>query len=60
MGDPLSPTIFNMVVDAVVCHWESLVVERARWGVSSGNDNGDAQPEGRAIWERDDGQRQAE
>ena len=25
-GDPLSPAIFNVVVDAVVCHWESLVV----------------------------------
>ena len=24
-GDPLSPTIFNVVVDAVVHHWESLV-----------------------------------
>ena len=28
--DPLSPTIFNVVVDAVVRHWESLVPER--WG----------------------------
>ena len=27
-GDPLSPTIFNAVVDAVVCHWEYLVVEQ--------------------------------
>ena len=27
-GDPLSPTIFNVVVDAVVCHLESLVEER--------------------------------
>ena len=25
-GDPLSPTMFNVVVDAVVCHWESLMV----------------------------------
>ena len=25
-GDPLSPTIFNVVVDALVCHWESLLV----------------------------------
>ena len=24
-GDPLPPTIFNVVVDAVVCHWISLV-----------------------------------
>ena len=26
-GDPLSPTIFNVVVDAVVRHWVTLVVE---------------------------------
>ena len=24
--DPLSPTIFNMVVDAVIPHWETVVV----------------------------------
>ena len=28
-GDPLSPTIFNMVVDAVVRHWVTLEVEEA-------------------------------
>ena len=29
LGEPLSPTILNMVVDAVVRHWEPLmVVER--------------------------------
>ena len=28
-GDPLSPTIFNVVVDAVVCHWVTLKVEEA-------------------------------
>ena len=28
-GDPLSPTIFNVVVDAVVCHWVTLVVTEA-------------------------------
>ena len=27
-GDPLSPTIFNVVVDSVIRHWESLVTER--------------------------------
>ena len=26
-GGPLLPTIFNVVVDAVVCHWEYMVVE---------------------------------
>ena len=28
-GDPLSPTIFNLVVDVVVCHWVSVMVEGA-------------------------------
>ena len=28
-GDPLSPTIFNVVVDTVVCHWVTLAVEKA-------------------------------
>ena len=28
-GDPLSPTIFNVVVDAVVRHWVTLAVEEA-------------------------------
>ena len=32
-GDPLSPTIFNVVVDAVVRHWiEGLVTETAEKG----------------------------
>ena len=25
-GDPMSPTIFNVVLNAVVCHWESLIL----------------------------------
>ena len=25
-GDPIYPTIFNMVVDVVICHWVMLVV----------------------------------
>ena len=28
-GDPLSPTIFNMVVDAVVRHWVNRIMEKA-------------------------------
>ena len=28
-GDPLSPTIFNVVVDAVVLHWVTMVLEKA-------------------------------
>ena len=32
-GDPLSPTIFNVVVDAVVRHWiDGLVAETAEKG----------------------------
>ena len=32
-GDPLSPTIFNVVVDAVVRHWiNGLVAETAEKG----------------------------
>ena len=28
-GNPLSPTIFNVVVDAVVCHWVTGVIADA-------------------------------
>ena len=28
-GNPLSPTIFNVVVDAVVRHWVTLYMEEA-------------------------------
>ena len=28
-GDPLSPTIFNVVVDAVVSHWVTVMVDGA-------------------------------
>ena len=28
-GDPLSPTIFNVVVDVVVCNWVTVVVAGA-------------------------------
>ena len=28
-GDPLSPIIFNVVLDAVVLHWVTLAVEEA-------------------------------
>ena len=57
--DPLSPTIFNMVVDVVIRHWESLVAEQV--GVVSSNDNSDKlQPNGRKIREMDEGQQWAE
>ena len=38
-GDPMLPTIFNMVVEAVVCHWEYLVAERE--GGDSSREDGD-------------------
>ena len=50
-GDPLSPTIFNVVVDAVVCHWVMLAVEEAEM-------RGDRGREGRhqaALFYADDG-----
>ena len=32
-GDPLSPTIFHVVVDAVVRHWAMLeMAESEKWG----------------------------
>ena len=47
-GDSIPPTIFNVVVDAVVRHWESFVVERE--GGDSNDGNGDvAQTTGRTI-----------
>ena len=39
-GDPLSPTIFNVVVDAVVRHWVIVVIARAE-------ERGDCGKEGR-------------
>ena len=50
-GDPLSPTIFNMVVDAVFSHWVTLAVEEAE-------KRGDKGKEGRhqaALFYVDDG-----
>ena len=49
-GDPLSPTIFNVVVDTVVHHGEYLVAERE--GRYSSDDKGDvAQMTERRIWD---------
>ena len=58
-GYPLSPTILNVVVDAVVRHWESLVAEQ-EGGYSSGDDRDGEQTEGRTIQGQDYGQQQAE
>ena len=62
-GDPLSPTIFNVVVDAVVCHWESLMVderEKQDEGKSSNEKGDEAQTAGSTIRDRDDGNQWAE
>ena len=37
-GDPLSPTIFNVVVDAVVRHWVMLVMATAEKRGERGNE----------------------
>ena len=49
-GDPLSPTIFNVVVDVVVRHWESLVAEREEEDIRD-NDRDASQTEGMKIQE---------
>ena len=58
-GDTVSPTIFNMVVDAIIFHWESLVagkmVEVNRYDDKAGHST-----KGRTIWGRDDGKMRAE
>ena len=58
--NPLSPTIFNVVVDAVVSHWESLLVEEQEGGDSSGYKGDGAKTAGSTIWDQDGGRRQAE
>ena len=37
-GDPLSPTIFNVVVDAVVRHWLTIEVKEAEKRVEQGRE----------------------
>ena len=36
-GEPLSPTIFNVVVDAVVCHWVTMALDEAEKRGGRGN-----------------------
>ena len=36
-GDPLSPTIFNVVVDAVVRHWVTMALDEAEKRGERGN-----------------------
>ena len=38
-GDPLSPTIFNVVVDAVVCHWVTMALEEVEKRGERGNED---------------------
>ena len=35
-GNPLSPTIFNVVIDAVICHWVTVVTPTASGTVGLG------------------------
>ena len=37
-GDPLSPTMFNVVVDAVVCHWVTMALAEAKKRGERGNE----------------------
>ena len=39
-GDPLSPTIFNVVVDAVVRHWVTMTLAEADSDVLGETNNG--------------------
>ena len=58
-GGTLSPTIFNVVVDSVVRHWELLIV--GEMGGYNSDDGKAVQPtEGQTIRGRYDGRRQVE
>ena len=59
-GYPLLPTIFNVVVDAVFCHWEFLLVAEQEGGESSGDKGDGAQTSVRTIRNRDDRKQWAE
>ena len=48
-GKPLSPTIFKVVVDALVCPWESLAEREG--GCSIGDNKETALTTGRKIWD---------
>ena len=57
-GNPLSPTIFNVVVDTVFCHWEYLLVtkqEEREGGESSDGQGNGAQTAGRKIRDHNGG-----
>ena len=50
-GDPLSSTIFNVVVDAVVKHWVAVMVE----GAGERGDHGQEDRHQAALFYADDG-----
>ena len=50
-GDPLSPTIFNVVVDAVVCNWVTVV----KAGVEEWGERGQEGRHQAALFYSDDG-----
>ena len=54
-GDPLSSTIFNVVVDAVVCHWGYLLVAEHEGGKISSDEVDRTQTAGGKIRYQDDG-----
>ena len=58
-GGPLLTTILHVVVDAVVCHWESLLAG-AMGGDSSDKDEAGKMTKGRMIQGRDNEQRRPE
>ena len=57
-GEPILLNIFNVVVESVVRHWESLVAE-GDWDDGRDNSRGNeaVQPERQMIRECDDGKR---
>ena len=59
-GDPLSTTIFNVVVNAMIFHSESLLLAEREGGKSSRDKGYGTQTAGWTIRDRDDGRQWAE
>ena len=51
-GNPLPPTIFNVVVDTVVCLWKSLLVAEREGSDSNSDKAGGTQTAGMTIWDQ--------
>ena len=58
--DSLPPTIFNVVVDVVVCHQKSLLVAEQEGGERSGEEGDGTQNARRTIRDRYDGRQWSE